>query len=214
MTAIAGQRNNKIGLHAAGMAFLAIGRFDKAADSFKLAVDTPDSPDAPNPVLERSLTWYADVLIELARATPAKDSADAAKKIQAAKDGLDQALKVNPGYLPIQAIRAKLALYEGDPEAASKLIEPVMRELGIQYPAAQLVWAEVLATRQAADKDKAQHILETIKDRIQPASMVGRVAALIDPKLPDTLGVPAPAGKGAATPVAPVPPAGTRRRGR
>ncbi len=187
-----GQRTSKIALHAYAMAEHALGEFGDARGNFKVAVENLDNAGAPNPVAERSLTWYADTLIEIARDEAVKNHDDATEALGTAKASLDKAVAINAAYLPVQAIRAKLALYEGDAEAASKLLEPVIRELGTQYPAAQLVWAEVLVARRAADPAKAQQILDSIKDRILPAAMVGRVAAMIDPKLPEQLGVPGP----------------------
>jgi tetratricopeptide (TPR) repeat protein len=214
MLGIALNRTSKIGRHAAAMAFRAIGRLDDARSSFKEAVDKVDDAEAPNPVLGRSLTWYADVLIEIARGETIKDSTDAAAALGTAKDSLDKAATLDPDYVPARAIRAKLALYNGDADSASKQLEPVVRELGTQYPSIQLVWAEALATRKTApDVDKAKEILTAIKDKVKPAVMVGRVAALIDPKLPDELGVPAPEAPKGAAPVAP-PPSPRGRNGR
>jgi Tfp pilus assembly protein PilF len=191
MQDVALRRTNKIARHAAAMAELSHGELEDARRDFKSAVEDLDAPQAPNPVAERSLAWYADTLIEVARAEAIKDVNDAEQAVATAKDSLDRAAKINPAYLPIQAMRAKLELYKGDAEAANAIYDKVKLELGVQYPRAELVWAEILVTRRAADSAKAQEILERVKDKVPPA-MVGRVAALIDPKLPEQLGVPGP----------------------
>ena len=207
MQGVALARQNKLGTHAYAMAYRSHALYDDARQNFKAAVEDPDSVEAPNPIVERSLTWYADVLVEVARAEATKDSADAQEALATAKTSLDKAAARNGAYLPIGAVRAKLALYQGDVEGASKLLEPLMKDLGSLYPTVSLTWAEVLATRQAADKDKAQHILETLKDKVPPLQL-GRVAGLVDPKLPEALGVTDPNAK----PVAPAPPPPRGRR--
>ena len=73
-------------------------------------------------------------------------------------------------------------------------------------PANLLTLAEALVSRKGAtakDKDDAEKILESIKDKVPPED-ASRVAALIDPKLPEKLGLPKPASEGApAKPAAP-----------
>jgi hypothetical protein len=82
-------------------------------------------------------------------------------------------------------------------------------------PDVLLTLAEALITHKGAkdqDKADAQKILESIKDKV-PAEEASRVAALIDPKLPEKLGLPKPGGAAPAAPKAPTPPP-KKKRGR
>ena len=62
-------------------------------------------------------------------------------------------------------------------------------------PQSELTLAEALCThknrrRRRRTRPRREQILTEIKDKIQPPSEVGRVAAICDPKLPEKLGVP------------------------
>ena len=93
---------------------------------------------------------------------------------------------------------AKVVLRNGDADRALELLEPLLQETDAS-PAIQLTHAEALITHKGSsqkDKDAAEKILEAIKDKV-PADEVSRVATLIDPKLPEKLGLPKAGGEAA-----------------
>jgi tetratricopeptide (TPR) repeat protein len=192
------QDQSKLARHALGMAWMRLGNFKEAESQFRLAL-ADVSEAQPNMLAYRTHTALAELLI-------GEGNIDEAKK------ELDAALETNSGYIPTLETQAKLVLRQGDPDKAAALLEPILRDTDKSSvtPGVLLTEAEVLATRKSAtqaDKDEAEKILEDIKDKIQPPSEVGRVAALIDPKLPEKLGVPGPVDPKA-------PPAPPKKRGR
>ena len=188
------QANSKLARHALGMAWMMLGNFKEAESQLGLALAEVDE-SKPNPLAYRTHTALADILI-------GEGNIDEAQK------HLDEALKINSGYIPALETQARIYLRKGDPDKAADLLDPILKDKdkGSITPAVQLTQAEVLATRKgatAADKDKAAAILADIKDKVQPPTEIGRVAALIDPKLPEKLGVPVPTDAKAPPPVAP-----------
>ncbi|MCX5743695.1 MAG: hypothetical protein NT062_14480, partial [Proteobacteria bacterium] len=206
---------NKRPSHALGFAHLMLGEMGPAKDAFLDALKDV-STEAPNPVMYRTETGLAQI------ALAANDIPEAAKH-------LDSALKLNAGYFPARALQAKVVLKNGEADRALLLLEPLVKEGGANAVDVQLTMAEALITRKgstAADKDSAKAILVSVKDKAQPPTEVGRLLALIDPKLPEELGVPVPeaapidpkdpkAVKDAKDPkLAPKPPKPPKRRGR
>jgi predicted Zn-dependent protease len=183
---LARKAKSKLGRHALGMAYLAVGNTKEAQSQLEQALaDLTD--ESPNPLAYRTHTALAKILL-------ANNDVDGARK------QLDQALdanKGNSGYTPSRVLQAKVVLKAGDAKLALDLLQPLFKDnVGIT-PDVQLTLAEALCTyKDSGDQGhadaKAQ--LEQIKDKIQPVEEVGRVAALCDPKLPAELGVPAPAG--------------------
>jgi hypothetical protein len=86
-------------------------------------------------------------------------------------------------------------------------LEPLMNEPGVaDNPSVKLTLAEALVKKKSstdADRARAIELVKEINGKV-PAGELSRVAALIDPKLVDELGLPDPGGADA-------PP---RRRGR
>jgi len=188
---LARKAKSKIGRHALGMAYVAVGDVKDGQPQLEQAV-TDLGDDAPNPLAYRTYTALAELAL-------------AAGDIKTAGDDLDKALAINSGYFPTRALQAKVVLRNNDPDKALELLEPLLKETELS-PDAQLTLAEALITHKGAsakDKDDAQKILESIKDKVEPAE-ASRVAALIDPKLPETLGLPKPQGA-APAPKAPAP---------
>jgi predicted Zn-dependent protease len=192
---LARKAKSKIGRHALGVALLATGNAKDAQPQLEQAVDKL-TDDEPNPLAYRTRTKLAEIL-------------DANGDLAGAGKQLDQALTLNPGYFPTRALQAKLVLKNGEPDRALGLIDPILKESCAVTPQLQLVFAEALATHKgvtAKEKDIAADQLTQIKDKITPPSEVGRVAALIDPKLPEKLGVPVPGPEGSPKgPVRPPP---------
>jgi predicted Zn-dependent protease len=183
---LARKTKSKLGRHALGVALLAVGNAKDAQPQLEEAVKDL-SDDAPNPLAYRTHTALAELAL-------------AGNDIAAAGKHLDAALAINSGYFPTRALQAKVVLRNGEPDRALTLLEPILKESCAVTPQVQLVLAEALATHKGAtakDKEAAIQQLEQIKDKIQPAGEVGRVAALIDPKLPEKLGVPVGGPEGA-----------------
>lgn len=211
LTSIASASKNQIPRHALGSAFLTlkdapsvdprIGTNLENAKKYLGRAYEQNTEDEPNPLLYRTLTALAEVAI-------------AEKDNEGASKYLKQALDANSGFFPTRALQAQVELRAGEPDKALALLEPIIKENAIT-PAGLLAFAEALVTRKGAtdsDKTRAKEILGTLKDKpgITPEEL-GRVAALIDPKLPEELGVPAPAADGDAEKPKDPP---RRRRGR
>lgn len=190
---LARKAKSKIGRHALGMGNLLVGNVKDAQPQLEQAVaDLGD--DAPNPLAYRTYTALAELAL-------------AANDLPTAGKDLDKALELNSGYFPSRALQAKVVLRNGDPDRALELLEPLLNETEAT-PDIQLTLAEAYITKKGStqkDKDTAEKILEAIKDKV-PAEEASRVAALIDPKLPEKLGLPKPGGDaGPAKPPAKAP---------
>jgi predicted Zn-dependent protease len=174
------------------MGYIAVGDAKDGQPQLEQAV-TDLGDDAPNPLAYRTYTALAELAL-------------ANNDIKTAGDDLDKALAINSGYFPTRALQAKVVLRNGDPDKALELLEPLLKET-TATPDVQLTLAEAMITHKGAsqkDKDQAQQILESIKDKVAPEE-VSRVAALIDPKLPEKLGLPKPGGETAAPKAPPTP---------
>jgi tetratricopeptide (TPR) repeat protein len=177
---LARKAKSKLGRHALGMAYLALGDAKDAQPQLEQALaDVND--DAPNPLAYRTHTALAQIHLD-------------AGDLAGAKKELDAALQANSGYFPALALRARLALKSGDPDQALTLLAPIEKEKALTDEG-ELTKAEALCSHKGvtdADRAAAADVLRSIKDRIQPPEEVGRVAAVCDPKLPEELGVPVP----------------------
>jgi tetratricopeptide (TPR) repeat protein len=194
---LARKAKSKLGRHALGTAYLLVGNAKDAQPQLEQAV-ADLSDDSPNPLAYRTYTSLAELAL-------------ANGDLKTAGDDLDKALAINSGYFPTLALQAKVVLKDGDPDKALALLEPLLKETELT-PADQLTHAEALITHKGAtdkDKDDARKILEAIKDKVAPDE-VSRIAALIDPKLPEAMGLPKPGG---AAPAPKAPPS-RKRRGR
>lgn len=140
------------------------------------------SDENPHPVAYRNHVVLAELLL---------DDGDAA---QASKQ-LELAAASNPGYVPIVGARARLLVRTGDSAGAVALLEPIMKQRNGLTPRMELTFAEALVTRKGAkppDRQRATEIVTRLRTTFTPATDVGRVASLIDPKLPLQLALPVP----------------------
>jgi tetratricopeptide (TPR) repeat protein len=182
---LARQAKSKIGRHALGIAHQTNGNLKEAQTQLEQAI-AEITEASPNPLVYRTRTALAEILLETG------DITGAGKQ-------LDEALKVNSGYFPARAMQAKAVLRHGEPDRALEMLEPVFDEIGAVPPALRLLYAEALGTKinaTASDKDSAAAVLKDIKDQVPPADL-SRAAAAIDPKLPAELGLPEPVAPGA-----------------
>ncbi|HEY4241523.1 MAG TPA: tetratricopeptide repeat protein [Kofleriaceae bacterium] len=197
-------RNTKsqLGHHALGMAYHAVGDDKNAQPQLEAAIKGI-TDDAPNPLVYRTRTALAEILL-------------AAGDLKGAGEQLDEALKANSGYFPTLALQAKVVLKNGEPDRALQMLRPILNEQTSPPPSVQLTLAEALATAQKLspdDKkkaiDEATQILTSLKDKDSkdaPPAELSRVAALVDPALPKTLGLPDAGAAPAPTPKTPAPP--------
>ncbi|MEO8843897.1 MAG: tetratricopeptide repeat protein [Kofleriaceae bacterium] len=193
---LARKAKTKLGRHALGMAYFQTGDFKNAQPALEQALaDITD--DEPNPVAYRTRTALATILL-------ANNDAEGAAK------QLNDALKANVQFVPAIALKARFEMSQGDGDQALETLAPLLAEADLMTPEAKLTQAEALCNHKkpaptAADKDNAEKILTDLKDKVQPPTEVGRVAAVCDPKWPEKLGVPVPPADGSK----PAPPAGT-----
>jgi predicted Zn-dependent protease len=183
---LARKTKSKLGRHALGIAYFIIGDPKNAQPQLEQALQVTD--EEPNPVAYRTRTALADILL-------------AQNNIEGAGKQIDEAVKLNPGYYPALALQPKIVLKNGEPEKALEYLSEYTSKLAKDHaappPAVLLLNAEALCARKdakASDKDEAEKLLAAIKDKIQPPTEVGRVAAICDPKLPEKLGVPSETG--------------------
>ncbi len=202
---LARRAKSKLGRHALGTALLATGDVAAARPQLEQAI-TDVGETSPNPLAYRTHTALAEMFF-------------AAGDLAAAGKHLDQALALNSGYFPTLALQARVVLRVGDADRALDLLDPIFKEVAAITPALKLTLAEALIVSKktsAKQKEQAKALLIEIKDQITPATEVGRVAALLDPKLPKELGVPEAEAPPPGAPVKPTgkpkPPVRKRRR--
>jgi len=195
---LARKTKSKIGRHALGMGYHLTNSPAEAKTAFEAALANINEEE-PNPVAYRTRTALAEIAL-------------AANDIQAAGKFLDEVLtKDNPGYFPTRIMQAKVVLKINNPDRALDLLAPINAE--VDSPQVDLLMIEaVCAGKKATAKQRedAKAAIPTLKDKIQPPEELGRVAAICDPKLPETLGLPLPAPEGDAAP-APAPKAPPKR---
>lgn len=195
---------SKIGRHAHGLAMLLTGDLKEARRRLEQALENVTDGE-PAPLAYR--TRVALATIERSEG-----------KLDAATMQLEEALEVNPGYLPARLELAKVLVAKGDGDAAADMLVAVLAEKELVTWQVELTYAEAQAKRNTSamkDKDKAAvqadavAALERALAAGAPPAEVGRVAALIDPALVEKLGVPGPAEAGGPPPPKPPP----KRRG-
>ena len=169
----------RLARHTLGTAYLAIGDVAQAKAELETVVKTTTEME-PNPVAYKTHTLLAAIAL-------------AAGDLRTAGAELDRAIEANGGYIPALELQARVVLRNLEPDRALSLLVPIKRE-GTLSASARLTVAEALVVRKAvsqSDKDQAKALLVEVK--AMPgvdAGEVGRIAALIDPKLPKQLGVP------------------------
>ncbi|MBA3395815.1 MAG: tetratricopeptide repeat protein [Deltaproteobacteria bacterium] len=198
---LARRTSSKLGRHALGVAWLALGDIAKAKEPLTAAV-TDVSETQPNPLMYRTRTALAEI------ALAENDIAGAGKQ-------LDLALDANSGYFPTRAMQARVVLRNKEPDKALVFLEPILKESAAVTPSVQLTFAEAIITRKGAtakDKEQAKAILVALKGKPGvPSGELVRIANLIDDDLAEELGLEeAPAEAPKPPPKKP----SRRRRGR
>lgn len=163
--------------YALGAAYYAIGDHVAAKRELRRVVDETTA-QRPDPFAYRTHQLLAEIAI-------------AGHDFEIAGPEIERAIAIHPGNGLGHAIQGKLLLRRGEPERALDKLAQV-RKLGELHPAAKLVVAEALVTipKPTADqRAQAKQLVVELKGKL-PDPEVGRVAALIDPKLPGELGLP------------------------
>jgi tetratricopeptide (TPR) repeat protein len=177
---IANAMVSKRGRHAEGAALYGVGS-GEARQKLEQALANIDVAN-PNPIAYRTHTLLAR--LDLAEG-----------KLPEAGKHVEDALAANGGYLPAMIVKAKIFLAGGDAETALAALGPVLTEPEAITWEVELAHAEALAAREGtteADRVEATEAVKRAKQMGAPPSELGRIAALINPDLPDALGVPAP----------------------
>jgi len=189
---LARKAKSKIGRHALGVTYLAVGDVKNAQPQLEQALDAV-TDESPNPVAYRTHTALARVLV-------------GAGNLQDAYKHVLEAIKANAAYYPALELQAMIFVRNGEADKALDLIADLDNRLKTDNdakgsPLLALARGEATCAKKnatQADKDAGEKILVDLKDKIQPPSDLGRAAAACDPKLPEKLGVPAPAADGSA----------------
>lgn len=207
------EAKSKLGRHALGVAWMWFDNGKEAQPALDDALKGVTEQE-PNPLAYRTHFALADVLIDAANEVAVKSPDDAKAKLAEARKHLEEGLKLDSGYDPAVFTTAKLTLREGDPDKALALLDRLLKVDPVA-PNVLLVFAEILVVHKDAtadDKDKAIAILKDLKAKdYKPALELGRIANLIDTKLPAELGVPVPPD--APGPPATTPPSGETPKG-
>ncbi len=188
--------NSRAPTYVHGLVLLAAGRIDDA--DYELRKSVKDlTVESPNPLAYRAHLALAEVAYRRG-------------KLDEAGKALGEALALNAVYLPAQLLLGKLAVAQGNhAEAADALGQVVSSTEDWMVDAALLLsYAEALgvtaAAAAASAKEEGQKkeaaamkqaaidaLKKAIELKIDPAA-ASRVAALIDPALPEQLQLPPP----------------------
>ena len=165
------------GRHALGAAYYAIGDLTAAQRELRRVVEET-SAIRPDPFAYRTHQLLAEIAIA------AGDAPTAGREI-------DRAIAIHPGNATSRLIQARIQLRAHDPDRALESLS-ILRKHGELAPEAKLVVAEALVTRKdvtADQREQARALILEVVGKLPPAE-VGRVAALVDPKLPGQLKLP------------------------
>ncbi|MBE7453772.1 MAG: tetratricopeptide repeat protein [Kofleriaceae bacterium] len=179
---------SKTGRHAHGVALLVAGDLKEARRRLDQALENV-TEEEPAPLAYRT---------RVALATIERSEGN----LEAATAQLEKSLEDNPGYLPARLELAKVLAAKGEGDAAADMLAAVMAEKELVTWDAELTLAEATIKRNQAglkDKEKAQlkaeatAALERARAAGAPPDQLARVAVLIDARLLETMGLPAPA---------------------
>ncbi len=176
---LARSAKSRLGRHALGIAYLRLGDMVNAKEHLGQAIKVADTD--PNPLLYRTHAGLAEVEL-------------AGKDLAAAEKEAREAIKINEEYLPGRLVLARVLVRGPKGLDEVKQILDTLREKGAYTAMAQLTHAEYLAVKPNKNVGEATKLLTDLKDKpgVEPTE-IGRVALLVDPKLPEKLGVPIPA---------------------
>ncbi|WP_428261110.1 tetratricopeptide repeat protein [Haliangium sp.] len=175
------QQASKMVRYVHGTAFAKIGQFDDARPRFQQSLDDI-SEERPNPVAYRAHTDLAG--LELARGNVAE-----------AATHLQDAIAINPGYLPAAGMLGRVQVLAGQHVDAVQTLRPVMDEAEAATWQVELAYAEALVSAGRPGKEARDQAAEAVK-RAQAkgasAEELARVATLVDESLAAELGAAPP----------------------
>jgi len=163
--------------HALGAAYFAIGDLEAAKRELRRVVETT-SPTSPDPLGYRTHALLAEIAL-------------AESDLETAGREADRAVEIHAGNVAVHLLRARILIRHGDADRALGVLAP-MRKQGPLSPEAELAVAEALVSRTAVtadQRDQARVLVTGLVGKV-PAAELGRVAALVDPKLPAKLKLP------------------------
>jgi tetratricopeptide (TPR) repeat protein len=181
---VALKAKTKFGRHAQGMAAMATNSPEARNRLEQALKDITD--EAPHPMVYRTHTALALLLLPT-------DPPASAEHINSARDA-------NQGYQPANILAARMMLANGDADNAAAALQLVYKDIknGSVTIEVELLACEATIRSSGASKDEKAAVpqkLEELKDKGADPAEIGRIAALIDPDLPEKLGVPAPEGE-------------------
>lgn len=182
------QQASKVVRYVHGTAWQRIGDRGEARARFTSAVEDL-TKERPNPLAYRAHTALAELDIE-------------DQQLDSAVEHLEQAIGLNPGYLPAIGLLGRVQTLRGEHAEAVATLKPIIDEPGAATAAVELAFAESLVAGGDAGEEARKLAAEAVQ-RAQKkgasAEEVARVTALIN-------------GEQAAEPAAPA--RNNRRRGR
>jgi tetratricopeptide (TPR) repeat protein len=176
---------SKLVRYVHGTAWLRIGNKREARLRFEDSLEDL-TKERPNPVAERSHTALAE--LDLAE-----------NKLDAAKAHLDEAVEINPGYLPALGLLGRVQLLRGQYGEAAATLRPLMDEPELASATLDLAFAEALVGGGNADdqaRQQARAVVLRAKGKGASAEELARVGALVGPELLEELGIQPKRGGG------------------
>ena len=174
---IADQAKSQHARHALGAAYFAIGDLGAAKRELRHAVELT-TPESPDPFAYRTHALLAEIAL-------------AESDLDTAGQEADRALEIHGGNGVLRVLQARILIRHGEPDRALAALAPVRKE-GELSPIAALAVAEALVARKDVTSDQRSQATTLVTSLVGklPAVELGRVAALVDPKLPAKLKLP------------------------
>ncbi len=177
LDAIADRAKSQHARHALGAAYFAIGDLVAAKRELRHAVELT-TPESPDPFAYRTHALLAEIAL-------------AESDLDTAGQEADRALEIHGGNGVLRVLQARILIRHGEPDRALAALAPVRKE-GELSPIAALAVAEALVARKDVTSDQRSQATTLVTSLVGklPAVELGRVAALVDPKLPAKLKLP------------------------
>jgi tetratricopeptide (TPR) repeat protein len=172
------EQASKLVRYVHGTAWLRIGNKREARLRFEDSLEDV-TKERPNPVADRSHTALAE--LDLAE-----------NKLDAAKAHLDQAVEINPGYLPALGLLGRVQLLRGQHAEAAATLRPLVDEPEMASATLDLAFAEALVGGGNADdqaRQQARAVLLRAKEKGVSPDELARVAAMVGDELLEELGI-------------------------
>ncbi len=174
---LAGTAHDQRARHALGAAFVAIGDRTAAKRELRRVVEET-SVASPDPLGYRTHLLLAEIALS-------------ESDLDTANHEVDRALEIHAGNVEMRVMQARILVRRGEFDRALGVLAPI-RKQGPLPARAQLVVAEALVSRKDPTADQRAQATALVTGLVGkvPAAELGRVAALVDPKLPRKLALP------------------------